>query len=145
MHTLKHSFITLLSVSLISIILSGCAEEKTDEAMIQLQIEHLQAAIEAHDRGKFMDVIDEQYRDQLDNNQGSLQRMLMGFFLRYKDISVYVSATTINVQSIRADAQSQVVLTGGENIIPENARHYQVHSCWKKVSGEWLLSCLEWE
>ena len=127
------------------ILMSGCAEKKTDEALIQAQIETLQAAIESHERGKFMAVIDEQYQDQLNNDRQSLQRMLLGFFFRYKDISVYVSATKISIQRIRADAQSQVVVTGGKNLLPESARHYQVHSCWKKVSDEWLLSCLEWE
>lgn len=140
-------FITPIIFALLfsSVLLPGCAEKKTDEAMIQEQITVLQKAIESHDRGLFMDVIDEQYQDQLDNNQKTLQRMLMGFFLRYKDISVYASATQINVQQIRAEGDSQVVVTGGKNLIPESARHYQVHSCWKKVSGEWLLSCLEWK
>ena len=127
------------------LLMSGCAEKKSDEALIQAQIEILQNAIETHDRGQFMEVIDAQYRDQLNNDRQSLQRMLMGFFFRYKDISVYVSATQISLQQIRADAQSQVVVTGGRHLIPESARHYQVHSCWKKVSDEWLLSCLEWQ
>ncbi|WP_214660508.1 hypothetical protein [sulfur-oxidizing endosymbiont of Gigantopelta aegis] len=124
---------------------SGCAEKKTDEAQILAQIAVLQAAIENHDRGEFMDVVDEQYQDQRGNSHKSLQRMLMGFFFRYKDISVYVSANQVELQSIRADVQSQVIITGGKNIIPDNARHYAVHSCWKKVSDEWRLSCLEWQ
>ena len=130
---------------LLVFLLSACSENKSDTTLIEEQISSLQEAIENHDRGMFMDVIDEQYQDQLNNDRQSLQRMLMGFFFRYKDISVYVSATQIDVQEIRADAQSQVVLTGGKNLIPESARHYQVYSCWKKVSDEWLLSCLEWE
>lgn len=125
--------------------LVACADKKTDEALIQSQIENLQQAIENHDRGKFMAIIDEQYHDQLNNDRQSLQRMLMAFFFRYKDIVVYVSATEIDLQSIRADADSQVLVTGGKNIMPESARHYQLHSCWKKVSDEWLLSCLEWQ
>lgn len=145
MFQFKFSMLILLFSLMNGLLLSGCAEEKTDEVLIQEQIDVLQKAIETHDRNLFMDVIDDQYQDQLNNNQKSLQRMLMVFFLRYKDISVYVSATEINVQQIRADADSQVVVTGGKNLIPEKARHYQVHSCWKKVSGEWLLSCLEWE
>lgn len=130
---------------LMGLLISGCAEKKTDEAQILEQIKVLQDAIESHDRGAFMDVIDEQYQDQLNDDRRSLQRMLMGFFLRYKDISVYVSATEITIQQIRADADSQIVVTGGKNLLPESARHYEVHSCWKKVSDEWLLSCLEWE
>lgn len=134
----------LLSLSLI-VLMPGCAQKKTDEVLIQGQIKLLQEAIETHDRGNFMAIIDPEYSDQINSDRQSLQRMLLGFFLRYKDISVYVSATQINIQQIRADAQSQVVLTGGKHLIPDNARHYQVHSCWKKVSGEWLLSCLEWQ
>lgn len=130
---------------LTGIFISGCSEEKTDEAMIMAQIEILQTAIEEHDRSDFMALIDEQYQDQMNNTRSSLQRLLMIYFYRFKDISVYISATQINVQSIRADAHSQVVITGGKNLIPERARHAQVHSCWKKVSGEWLLSCLEWQ
>ncbi|MCU7938896.1 MAG: hypothetical protein KZQ64_07550 [gamma proteobacterium symbiont of Bathyaustriella thionipta] len=128
-----------------SLMILGCAEKKTDELLIKEQIDALQEAIETNDRGQFMDVIDVEYSDQLNSDRKSLQRMLMGFFLRYQAISVYVSATQINIQKIRADAQSQVVLTGGKHLIPDNARHYEVHSCWKKVSDEWLLSCLEWQ
>jgi hypothetical protein len=136
----------ILIIILIGLLFSsGCAEKKTDEAQILAQIAVLQEAIENHDRSQFMDVIDEQYQDQLGNDRKNLQRMLIGFFYRYKDISVYVSANQVELQSIRADVQSQVILTGGKNIIPDNARHYSVHSCWKKVSDEWLLSCLEWQ
>jgi len=126
-------------------LLTGCAEEKSDEAMILEQIKILQEAIEAHDRGKFMAVIDSEYYDQLNSDRKSLQRMLLGFFLRYKDISVYVSASQVAVMQVRAEVQSQILVTGGKGLLPESARHYQVTSCWKKVADDWLLSCLEWE
>lgn len=139
----------LLSVSLFLIIsvglFSGCTEKKSDEVMIQEQIKVLQDAIETHDRRKFMAVIDSQYYDRLNSDPKSLQRMLIGFFLRYKDISVYVSESSIEIMHVRAEVKSQIVLTGGKGLLPERARHYQVSSCWKKVSDEWLLSCLEWE
>ena len=138
------SGLLLCTLLLAGVFISGCNEEKTDEEMILDQIEILQTAIEEHDRGDFMAVIDEQYADQMNNNRSALQRLLMIYFYRFKDISVYVSGTQVEVQSIRADAHSQVVVTGGKSLIPERARHAQVHSCWKKVSGEWLLSCLEW-
>ncbi len=113
--------------------------------MIRQQIDILQEAIENHSRGDFMAVIDQDYRDRLNPDRKALQRMLQGFFFRYKDISVLVSHSAISIQAIRAEAVSQVVISGGQGIIPDNARHYQVTSCWKKISGEWLLNCLEWE
>lgn len=140
----KAVLIWLFSASLFIGVLSGCAEQKTDEALIQEQIDTLQTAIETHDRGSFMAVVDESYYDQLNEDRKALQRMLLGYFLRNKDISVYVSANQIAVTQIRAEVQSQVVVTGGKGLLPEDARHYQVLSCWKKVDGEWLLSCLEW-
>ena len=135
----------IASLVLVSGLLTGCAEEKSDEAMIQEQIKILQEAIETHDRGKFMAVIDTEYYDQLNSDRKSLQRMLLGFFLRYKDISVYVSANQVAVMQVRAEVQSQILVTGGKGLLPESARHYQVTSCWKKVADDWLLSCLEWE
>ncbi len=127
------------------LIFAGCSEQKTDEAVIIERISLLQKAIETHNSSQFMAIIDSQYYDQINTDRQALQAMLMVFFLRYKDISVFVNATTINIQGIRADAQSQLLLTGGKSIIPENARHYRVHSCWKKVSQQWLLSCLNWQ
>ena len=124
--------------------LSACNEKKTDKELIQDQIKVLQEAIESHDRGDFMAVIDKEYSDKLNANRSLLQKRLMLFFYRYKDISVYVSGTEIDLQQIRAEAYSQVILTGGKSLIPENARHYQLTSCWKKVEDEWLLSCLDW-
>ena len=127
------------------LIFAGCSEQKTDEAVIIERISLLQKAIETHNSSQFMAIIDSQYYDQINTDRQALHAMLMVFFLRYKDISVFVNATTINIQGIRADAQSQLLLTGGKSIIPENARHYRVHSCWKKVSQQWLLSCLNWQ
>ena len=141
----KTVLLFIASLVLVFGLLTGCAEEKSDEAMIQAQIKILQEAIETHDRGKFMAVIDTEYYDQLNSDRKSLQRMLLGFFLRYKDISVYVSASQVAVMQVRAEVQSQILVTGGKGLLPESARHYQVSSCWKKVSDDWLLSCLEWE
>ncbi len=141
----KTVLLVIASLVLVFGLLTGCAEEKSDEAMIQEQIKILQEAIETHDRGKFMAVIDTEYYDQLNSDRKSLQRMLLGFFLRYKDISVYVSANQVAVMQVRAEVQSQILVTGGKGLLPESARHYQVTSCWKKVADDWLLSCLEWE
>jgi len=134
----------LLLFVFLSFFLSACNEKKTDKELIEDQIKVLQTAIEEHDRGDFMAVIDEQYSDKLNANRSLLQKRLMLFFYRYKDISVYVSGTEIDLQQIRAEAYSQVILTGGKSLIPDNARHYQLTSCWKKVDDEWLLSCLDW-
>jgi hypothetical protein len=128
---------------------SACTEKKTDDILIQEQIVLLQAAIEAHDYRQFMSIVDQDYYDMAygskNNDRQALQRILLALFLRYKDISVFVSNTQIRVMQTRADAQSQIVLTGGKGLIPDSARHYNVQSCWKKVSGDWLLSCLEWQ
>ncbi len=142
---LKIRILLIPALFFLSYLLVACDEEKTDEERIVAQIKVLQEAIEAHDSSDFMAVIDSQYSDRLNKTRSSLQKMLLLFFYRYKDISVYVTATKIDLQHIRADAHSQVVLTGGQSLIPENARHYQVKSCWKKVDDEWLLSCLEWQ
>ena len=141
----KTSLIWLFCPLLLLGLLSGCSEQKTDEVMIQEQIDNLQEAIETHDTGRFMSVIDETYQDQLNNDRKALYRLLLGYFLRYKDISVFVSASQIEVTQIRAEVRSQLVVTGGRGLLPEDARHYQVISCWKKTEGEWLLNCLEWQ
>jgi len=101
MFSFKLTTLILLLSLMSGLLLSGCAEEKTDEVLIQEQIDVLQKAIETHDRNRFMDVIDEQYQDQLNNNQKTLQRMLMGFFLRYKDISVYASSNPVLLNALK--------------------------------------------
>lgn len=141
----KVKFLVTIMLLMSLVWISGCSEQPSDEVQIQEKMAQLQEAIEKKDRSGFMAEIDEQYQDQLGNNRKALQRMLMGFFLRYKDISIFVSGSEIEVTQIRAEGRSQVVVTGGEGIIPDNARHYQVYSCWNKHGGEWLLSCLEWE
>ena len=124
----------------------GCStERRTDESMIKEQIEHLEAAIETHNRSDFMSIIDSEYQDKLNSNRKSLQTMLLGLFFRYKDISVFSSAHEFNIMQIRAEVRSQIVITGGHGLIPDKARHYQLKSCWKKESGEWLLYCLDWQ
>lgn len=141
----KAVFAALWSWLLLSCLLSGCTENKSDETLIREQIDSLQTAIEARDRGSFMAVIDDSYQDPLNSDRKSLQRMLMGYFLRYQDISVYATGHQIELTPLSAEVKSQVVVTGGKGLLPEDARHYQVVSCWNKSDEEWLLSCLEWQ
>jgi hypothetical protein len=129
---------------MIMLFLTACSDPESDEAQIKNQIDSLQQAIEAHDRGDFMALVDADYHDQMNNNRKKLEAILLGYFLRYKDISILISATSVEVTQIRAEAHSQVVISGGRGVIPESARHYRVQSCWKKVDDEWLLSCLKW-
>ena len=135
--------IILLSVLLL--LISACSQPKNDETLILEQISILESSIEQHNHSDFMDIVASNYHDPINNNKKSLQAMLLVYFLRFKDISVLLSNTTVEIHSIRTDAHSQVIITGGQGLIPDTARHYKVHSCWKKEADVWLLSCLEWQ
>jgi len=143
---MRGNLASILLLVVITLFVSACGDSASDEDKIKNQLQAGVIAIESRNSGDALDIVSETFTDQDNNTRKDLHRILMGYFLRYKDIGVFYTNTAIEIKSPGyAEATFNVVLTGGEHLIPDDARHYDVHSCWRNISGEWLLSCLRWE
>lgn len=132
-------------------LLSACGKTPPEEA-IGKNIDELQLAIQEKDNGGVREHLSSQFRGfgergtQLDAD--NVRQYLAGIFLRYRNINVLISNTSIAVAEYdpyRATSTSSVVVTGADGLIPDTARVYQVKGTWVLEEDEWKLLEVAWD
>ena len=76
-----------------------------------------------------------------------VQRMLAGYFLRYRHIGVLVTGVSVSPiahDPTQAWSEATVTLAGAQDLIPESGRILKVTGLWREIDGEWLLVRLSW-
>ncbi|MFT5693718.1 MAG: hypothetical protein ACI92E_003061 [Oceanicoccus sp.] len=134
-------------ILLILFIFSGCSELPAEQA-IRSNIEEIESAIEGHRRSDVTKHLSSYFlmNDKIDKK--STQRMLMGAFLRHKNIEIIVSNISIELKktdSHRAMTTATVALVGATNFVPDSGRLYQVTAQWQIENASWRLMTLDWK
>jgi len=139
-------------VALLALMLMAC-ERPAPETGIREAIAGIEQALGARDNAGVREHLTDDFQggpgdaaSSLD--QRSVQRMLAGYFLRYKNIGVVVTA--ISVEPLAHDpeqawSEATVLLTGTEGVVPERGQAYSVRGLWQFRDGEWRLAQLSWE
>jgi hypothetical protein len=132
--------------------LSGCARTPP-EAAIGEAVEAIDTALDAQDNAGVRRWLAEDFRggpagtaDPLD--KAGVQRLLAGYFLRYRHIGVVVSGLTVTPlahDDTQAWSEAKVLLTGAEGLIPDTGRLYTVRGLWQRDGDDWALRELTWE
>jgi len=146
---MKPSLMLLLIVTII-IAFSACQRE-TDEQKIKNIITDIQTAAEAKDVKIIINNISKTYKDPQGFNYETIKRLLVGYFLQYPKISVYINNLEISVENSSARAIFQTVLTSGNktgsitDAIPQSLGMYDFEVSLKKESDGWKVISAKWE
>jgi ketosteroid isomerase-like protein len=130
-------------------LLTACSRSDPQAALSEAADE-LQAALEAKDANRVLDLLHEDFAAQSPEEKGQewARRTMTLAFTRYKNISIMVinQKNHINTQHPdRASSEAEVTLVGAEGLIPDSARRYHVQLGWIKVDEKWKLLRLEWK
>jgi len=131
----------------LALCLGACSPEPSADEQIRAVIGQLEAHGEAGERRAFMALVAEDFSAQ----QGSLNRdefraLLIIQWNRYRRLSAQLGPLSVNVSSkTEAEAHFQALITGGQGLIPENGQLYDIHTRWRKVGDDWLLSGADWK
>lgn len=124
--------------------LAGCAVED-DASRLNRALQELQTAIEERDAGAVIDHLTDDFQAQADIDARKLRAMMFYYFRQYRQITVFATGQRIRLDGEQADVTVNALLLGGEQLIPERGKRYQVEMRWLKQRGDWKLSRLRWQ
>ncbi|MBT0963703.1 hypothetical protein [Denitromonas iodatirespirans] len=145
-------FIAPLAAILLSLALAACSRTPPEQA-IREAVGRIEQGIAAHQNAAVRAELAEAFRGGPADDPGRLdkagvQRLLAGYFLRYKHIGVVVTGVTVEPLAHADDqawSDASVLLTGADGLIPEAGRHYRVRGLWVREGSDWRLRELHWE
>lgn len=127
--------------------LSGCARTVPEEELRQT-VAAMQQSVEARDIGDLVGHVAQDFAGPEGMDRATLRRTAQGAFLRYQAVGVTLGPMQVRMANDgrHATVRFSAALTGGgEAVLPDSARLYQVESGWGQAGGEWELTSLHWE
>lgn len=127
--------------------LAGCG--KTDpQASLEAAVQRLQDNLEAKKTSAVLDQLHDRFRAQGSLDRDWARQTMTVMFLRYANIRVV--AVTRNSRIDPAAPQkgytdAQVLVTGAQGLIPDEAAPYGVTLEWQLDGIEWKLFDLQWK
>lgn len=145
-------FKRIIGAGVLAMSLMAC-ERPAPESGIREAIAGIEQALSARDNAGVREHLADDFQggpgdaaNALDKR--SVQRTLAGYFLRYQNIGVVVTAISVEPLAHDPDqawSEATVLLTGAEGLIPETGRAYSVRGLWQYRDGAWQLAQLSWE
>jgi hypothetical protein len=140
---------TVFFIFVIIIVVLGCHRE-TEQDKVKKVITDIQKAAEEKDVKKIMNNLSETYSDPQEFNYETIKRPLLGYFLIYPKISVYIRNLQISIDNTSAKAIFRTVLTSANkngppaNLIPQSLGMYDFNVLLKKESDGWKVTSATW-
>jgi ketosteroid isomerase-like protein len=140
---------TVLFIFVIIIAVLGCQRE-TEQEKVKKVIADIQAAAEEKDVKKIMNNLSKTYSDPQGFNYETIKRPLLGYFLIYPKISVYVNNLQISIENTSAKAVLRTVLTSSNksgspaDLVPQSLGMYDFNVLLKKESDGWKVTSATW-
>ena len=128
-----------------ALLVAGCGKDDPEQA-IRLQVEAMQAAIDARDAGDVEDLLAKDFVGNDGMDRHAIRQLAVGVFLRHKDVAAKLGPVSVELRGESdAIAKFSVLATGGSGgFLPESGQLYQVESGWRLVDGEWRLLNATW-
>lgn len=137
----------LLLPLLMLLLITACSKEPAIEQLLA-RVDALEEAVEGRQVDTAMEMLTEDFSTAKGQNRKDAHRLLLFHTLRHQNISVIRSQTEVTPDTAYADqalVRFNVILTGGEGLLPEQGRSYTVESRWIFDGSDWYLSSLQWE
>lgn len=102
-------------------------------------------AAEARDAPALVEHVAEDFAGPHGMDRDGLRRYLGVLWLRSRDVGVTLGPLDIALQDTHATVGFTAVATGGEGVLPDQARVWKVHTAWRREGDDWRLISAEWE
>ncbi len=141
-------FISLLALM---VFLMACSGPKTDEELIQEQMDEIGRFIEKKDLQSLMGFLDEDYSDHRGRDRVEIRNMVQSYFSQFRGIVVHILSTRIDdITPPEASIQTDAALsTGGARALRKMIRvstdNYRFKIKLIKQEGRWLIRYAEWK
>lgn len=144
--TAKRAVAAMRTVLLLAVlaVATGC-QRTPPEARLRETIAGLQAAVEQRDAGAVAGTLATDFvgPDSLDRD--GARRMAQLLFLRHAQVGTTLGPLDVEMKGTHATVRFTASLTGGgQALLPDAARVYDVETGWRDVDGQWQLISAEW-
>jgi len=145
MTSLCRHFIRAVAVALAVTVVAGCSRDHP-QAELEAAVQALQDSLEARRSGAVLDQLAPEFRAQEELDREWAKRTMTVLFLQNANVKVVALNRSSRVTSkTTGETDAQVVLAGGQGLVPERASPYSVKLRWRREGRQWKLSSLEWE
>jgi len=144
---------TIISIIILCLILFCClgCKKETEQDRVRKVITGIQKAAEDKEIRKIIVNISKTYNDPQDNNFESVNGLLIAYFYRFPQISVYLSNLAVKVEDSSATATFKAFLTSrgasesAPRILPQSLGMYAFEVALMKEKDEWKVVSAVWE
>ena len=128
-----------------ALLVAGCGKDDPEQA-VRLQVEAMQAAIDARDAGDVEDLLARDFVGNDGMDRRAIRQLAAGVFLRHREVAAKVGPVSVELRGKSdAIARFSVLATGGSGgFLPQSGQVYQVETGWRLVDGEWKLLSANW-
>ena len=128
-----------------ALLVAGCGKDDPEQA-VRLQVEAMQAAIDARDTGDVEDLLARDFVGNDGMDRRAIRQLAAGVFLRHREVAAKVGPVSVELRGESdAIARFSVLATGGSGgFLPQSGQVYQVETGWRLVDGEWKLLSANW-
>lgn len=137
----------VLASLLLPAVLLACGRDDP-QAALEATVQQLQDSLEAKNAGAVLELLDEKFRAQDDLNREWARRTMALLFLRHRNVKIVALTRSSRIEPNArhvATTEAQVVLSGAQGLIPEQAAPYAVKLQWRHDGKRWKLFALEWQ
>lgn len=133
------------------VFLMACSGPKTDEELIQEQMDEIGRFIEKKDLESLMGFLDEDYSDHRGRDRVETRNMVQSYFSQFRGIVVHILSTRIDdITPPEASIQTDAALSSGgaralRKMIRVSTDNYRFKIKLIKQEGRWLIRYAEWK
>ena len=125
--------------------IAGCSRDDP-KAALEAAVQKLQDDLEAKKTGAVMALLDADFRAQGELDREWAERTMTVMFLRNAKVRIVaVTRSSAITGSGAGRTEAQVVLAGGQGLLPERASPYAVRLEWRRDGKQWKLLRLDWD
>ena len=132
-------------IALALLIVAGCSRDNP-QVELEAAVRTLQESLEARRAGAVLDQLAPDFRAQSELDREWAKRTMTVLFLQNANVKVVALTRTSRVTGeTSGETDAQVVLAGGQGLVPERAAPYTVKLQWRRDGRPWRLARLDWD
>jgi hypothetical protein len=133
------------AVALALIAVIGCNRDNP-QAELEAAVQTLQDNLEAKRAGAVLDQLAADFQAQSELDREWAKRTMTVLFLQNANVKVVALTRSSRITGeTSGETDAQVVLTGGQGLLPERASPHSVKLQWRREGRQWRLARLDWE
>jgi hypothetical protein len=138
-------FIRAFVVALVIAAGAGCGRDNP-QAELETAVKKLQGSLEAKSAGAVLDQLSPEFRAQSELDREWAKRTMTLLFLQNASVTVVAVKQESRVTGeTSGETDAEVLLVGGQGLVPERASPYTVKLQWRREGRQWRLARLDWQ